>query len=86
MSLLAMVQFMFKSIILTAMLFAGLVLAQSESPDSTNRPSSSDDASAPTIPPAPNKPTSSKPEPSERVFKPSEEISEDLPVPFPVDI
>ena len=30
--------------------------------------------------------TQRKPEPKERVFKPSEEISEDLPVPFPVDI
>ena len=30
--------------------------------------------------------TKRKPEPKERVFKPSEEISEDLPVPFPVDI
>ena len=26
------------------------------------------------------------PKPKEKVFKPSEEISEDLPVPFPVDI
>ncbi|MBX2849877.1 MAG: hypothetical protein KTR16_16250 [Acidiferrobacterales bacterium] len=30
--------------------------------------------------------TKSKSKPQENVFKPSEEISEDLPVPFPVDI
>jgi len=33
-----------------------------------------------------NKAAQSKPKSEERVFKPSEEISEDSPVPFPVDI
>ena len=33
-----------------------------------------------------NKAKESKPKPKQKVFRPSEEISEDLPVPFPVDI
>ena len=45
----------------------------------------------PRIPDAPNTrtpatTTQSKNDPNDKVFKPTEEISEDLPVPFPVDI
>jgi len=53
--------------------------ANTESENNTNNDSSSNSESA-------NNTAESKPKPQERVFKPSEEISEDSPVPFPVDI
>lgn len=79
----------FKAILVTLLacvLSTGAVLAQSK-PDNSN----DNEPARVEIPPAPretnNRPaTNSQPDSSGRVFKPSEEISEDLPVPFPVDI
>jgi len=72
-----------RAVIVSTLLFTGLAFAQSEADDD-----SSDrelERVAIPEPPRPAK-TTSKPESREEVFKPSEEISEDSPVPFPVDI
>jgi len=70
------------------MSMASVLLAQQEGDQSdTDQSKPSNSSGAPnsqTINKDSN--TQSKPKPAERVFKPSEEISEDSPVPFPVDI
>ena len=70
-----------KAVCLGSVLFAGAVLAQSESDEAKDA-----EPARVVIPDAPRRTNDSKPEPNGRVFKPSEEISEDSPVPFPVDI
>ena len=55
---------------------SGLASAQETVDESSSKPQSQEA----------NKQPAAKPKPKEKVFKPSEEISEDLPVPFPVDI
>ena len=70
-----------KAVCLGSVLFAGAVFAQSESDEAKDA-----EPARVVIPDAPRRTNDSKPEPNGRVFKPSEEISEDSPVPFPVDI
>ena len=55
---------------------SGLTSAQEAESESTSKPQSQEETKQPAV----------KSKPKEKVFKPSEEISEDLPVPFPVDI
>ena len=70
-----------RAVFLGSVLFAGAVLAQSESDEAKDA-----EPARVVIPDAPRSTNDSKPEPNGQVFKPSEEISEDSPVPFPVDI
>ena len=70
-------------LVFSSLLFAGLLYAQSGSDDDSN----DQELERVVIPEPPRQSkTTSKPESREGVFKPSEEISEDSPVPFPVDI
>jgi len=62
-----------------------------QEPSANKEPSANSEPSANRAPPPEPKPTppttdQSKTKPNQTVFRPSEEISEDLPVPFPVDI
>jgi len=71
-----------KKIFLFCMLVAASSFAYAQSENTTNGTESGNDVEQ-------NEQTeksNSKPKPKEKVFKPSEEISEDSPVPFPVDI
>jgi hypothetical protein len=71
------------------LLFMASVWAQSEAPKELDRQLEQQqeaEALAETDEPVINAPKSSKTKPPKKTFKPSEEISEDSPVPFPVDI
>jgi len=67
--------------LLVLMFFASITSAQQSPPQEQVN-----EADAAQEKPVENKPKRSKAEPKEKVFRPSEEISEDLPVPFPIDI
>ena len=60
-------------IIIFSFIWGGVVNAQETTDESSSKPQSQEENKKQT-------------KPKEKVFKPSEEISEDLPVPFPVDI
>ena len=73
----------YSMLVFSSLLFAGLLNAQSGSDDDA----SDRELERVAIPEPPRESkTTRKPESREGVFKPSEEISEDSPVPFPVDI
>jgi len=73
------------TLLVTGLFVTSLAFAQSDSTGSKQAESApSTSETSPAKKRAPK--TTSKPEQSEQVFKPSEEISEDLPVPFPIDI
>jgi len=57
-----------------------------QEPSANKEPSAANRAPPPEPKPTPPTTDQSKTKPNQTVFRPSEEISEDLPVPFPVDI
>lgn len=73
-------------LLIATQVFSQNTEAESAEASGASNPSSEARQQSETSQPSPAKKSVGKRAPSKEVFKPSEEITEDLPVPFPVDI